>query len=421
MLQQIRFFLIIFCLCYAHGIAQTPQYRTIAHGVEYAQFTKQIKALTEPQSTTQTATQATATLPAVVYALRIDGEKARVQLVHAKDAAIGLETTSQIANRYNALAAVNAGFFRMTGLTSGDAAGILQIDGKLLSEPFKERAACGLSNRSGRMVAVFGNVKWRGSVMVGNSIAVPDSLQQVLYEKFPLTGINRARNDAAFSASEMVLFTPEFHRTTLTNQHGLEVILENNFVREVRDSAGSSTIPVNGAVLSCTGAARAWAKATLRVGTPIKILSELDALYASDNARQTRRFRNAQNIVGGVSLLLSEGAINLTWQREAAAEDFALGRHPRTAIGRMPDGRLLLVAVDGRQLGVSYGLTLQELAELMKDLGATDAMNLDGGGSTTMVVNGSIQNKPSDPTGERPVSDALLVFPRIKNEGLNKK
>lgn len=393
-----RFLTLVVALCCCNDVVYTQEFRTLVQGVEYVQFTKQVKGISE--------TQANVMLPVIVYALRIDGEKARLQLVHAKDAAIGVETTSQLANRYNALAAVNAGFFRMTGATAGDAAGILQIAGKLLSEPFKERAACGFSDRNDRMFAFFGNAKWRGEVMLGNSIVLTEPLQKILYERTALTGINRQRE-----ANDMLLFTPEFHRTTLTNQHGLEIIVENNGVREVRDSVGSSIIPTNGAVISCSGAARVWAKEHIRPGTPITLLSELEGA----DARQTRRFRNAQYIVGGVSQLLTEGAITLTWQREGATEDFALGRHPRTAIGKMPDGRLLLVAVDGRQLGVSHGMTLQELAEFMKELGATDAMNLDGGGSTTMVVNGIIQNKPSDATGERPVSDAILVFPRKKN------
>ncbi len=70
------------------------------------------------------------------------------------------------------------------------------------------------------------------------------------------------------------------------------------------------------------------------------------------------------------------------------------------------------MAVDGRQPGVSVGMTLPGLAELLLEFGAVEAINLDGGGSTTMVVKGKIVNKPSDQTGERPVSDAILIYPR---------
>jgi len=101
---------------------------------------------------------------------------------------------------------------------------------------------------------------------------------------------------------------------------------------------------------------------------------------------------------------------------------FATGRHPRTAIGIANNGkRLLLVVVDGRQKPYSDGMTLRELATLMLALGARDALNLDGGGSTTMVVENlksgklEIANHPSDPTGERPVGDALAVVRGCSN------
>lgn len=95
---------------------------------------------------------------------------------------------------------------------------------------------------------------------------------------------------------------------------------------------------------------------------------------------------------------------------------FATGRHPRTAIGIASNGRrLLLVVVDGRQAPYSDGMTLRELANLMLALGARDALNLDGGGSTTMVVENpeakalEIVNRPSDAAGERAVGNALAI------------
>ena len=96
---------------------------------------------------------------------------------------------------------------------------------------------------------------------------------------------------------------------------------------------------------------------------------------------------------------------------------FAAARHPRTAVGIGRNGqRLLLVVVDGRQKPYSDGMTLPELAEVMRGLGARDAINLDGGGSTTMVYAEPgtanplrIANRPSDPAGERPVGDALAI------------
>ena len=76
-----------------------------------------------------------------------------------------------------------------------------------------------------------------------------------------------------------------------------------------------------------------------------------------------------------------------------------LGRHPRTMFGIDRAGFAWLVTVDGRQPDTSAGMTLVELQRLAKRIGLTDALNLDGGGSTTMVIAGNVVNHPSDPTG----------------------
>lgn len=91
-------------------------------------------------------------------------------------------------------------------------------------------------------------------------------------------------------------------------------------------------------------------------------------------------------------------------------------RHPRTGVGTTSDGRVLFVTVDGRQPEYSVGMTLREFAELFQSLGADWALNLDGGGSTTMVINGQMVNRPSDKLDdgtrvERPVSSALVLLP----------
>ena len=120
--------------------------------------------------------------------------------------------------------------------------------------------------------------------------------------------------------------------------------------------------------------------------------------------------------VGGRPLLLRDSVIVADVDTTGQA-GFATGRHPRTAAGITRNGkRLILVTVDGRQKPYSDGMTLRELANLMLALGARDALNLDGGGSTTMVYadpdsGGKLRvaNRPSDKEGERPVGDALAI------------
>jgi exopolysaccharide biosynthesis protein len=79
--------------------------------------------------------------------------------------------------------------------------------------------------------------------------------------------------------------------------------------------------------------------------------------------------------------------------------------------GVTADGRILLVAVDGRQPGYSFGASFEESARILQALGAVDGVNLDGGGSTTLTIGPQLVNRPSDRTGERPIGDAILIQP----------
>ena len=116
--------------------------------------------------------------------------------------------------------------------------------------------------------------------------------------------------------------------------------------------------------------------------------------------------------VGGRPIVVLDSALTLA-ARDTVA--FSVTRHPRTAVGISRDGsRLWLVTVDGRQPDHSVGMSLLELGTLMRDMGAVQAINLDGGGSTAMIVRGRdgalrVVNHPSDREGERAVGNALAV------------
>jgi hypothetical protein len=121
--------------------------------------------------------------------------------------------------------------------------------------------------------------------------------------------------------------------------------------------------------------------------------------------------------VGGRGVLLIDSVVGADVDREGNAG--FQGLNPRTAAGIARVGtsqRLLLAVIDGRQPGYSVGMTLRQTAELLQSLGAQRAINLDGGGSSAMIVRDNatgalrVRNKPSDPTGERPVGNALAVL-----------
>jgi hypothetical protein len=143
----------------------------------------------------------------------------------------------------------------------------------------------------------------------------------------------------------------------------------------------------------------------------------LSRLSIDDTVTFSYDFQGIQprEAVGGFPMLLKNG--KLAAEVETAGSVGFRNRNPRTAVGLAAGGRrMLFVTVDGRQPGYSDGMTLAELADLMQRLGASDALNLDGGGSTTLVLPDStakdgvrIANRPSDREGERTVGNAIAI------------
>jgi len=329
--------------------------------------------------------------PWVINLLRVDLKRVGMRLVHALDEGVGLETTTSMAGRYGAIAAVNAGFFRTTGTYRGEDTGVLVVNKKLLSEPIDPRASLGLIERPSGTEIIFGHLKFAGYV------------ESAAGRRLPVNGLNRPR-----AADELVIYTPEFHRTTLTTPDGAEVIVRSNRVIRLRDLEGSSDIPADGFVISASGSARRWALENLRIGSFVRVNTKLIPVERGTTAL----WKEASFIVGGGPQLINDGQVAIAAEAEGIAAAFVRDRHPRTAIAKTKDGQLLIATVDGRQPGVSIGMSLTELADLLLEFGASEAINLDGGGSTTMVVRGKLANSPSDQTGERPVSDALLIVPK---------
>lgn len=357
----------------------SAEFQPVGRGIEHLRITRGHKSDDE------------ATGPWVINFLRLDLDQVDLRIAHALDEGVGLETTSSIAARYGAIAAVNAGFFRTTGTYRGESSGVLVLEGKLISEPIDGRAAFGLIENSLGTSVIFGHLKFSGHV------------ESARGRRASTSGINRPRG-----ADELIIYTPEFHRTTLTTPDGVELIARRNKVIRVRDGDGSSAIPLDGFVISACGKAREWVLANLRVGSGVSLVSNLVPLESD----QAGAWKHASFIAGGGPQLIKQGRLAITFEDEKVAAKFVSDRHPRTAIARVKDGRLLIVTVDGRQPGTSVGMPLPELASLLLEFGGADGINLDGGGSTTMVVNGKLMNTPSDQTGERPVSDALLILPR---------
>jgi len=119
-----------------------------------------------------------------------------------------------------------------------------------------------------------------------------------------------------------------------------------------------------------------------------------------------------ETVVGGGPVLVYDGKIRVTNEEEGLFLRGEKDIHPRSAIGYTKDGRVIVLAVQGRTPGVASGVTLAEEAKVLLDLGCYEALNLDGGGSSCMLVNGKETIRPSDKTGERPVPSVFLIAKR---------
>jgi hypothetical protein len=116
-----------------------------------------------------------------------------------------------------------------------------------------------------------------------------------------------------------------------------------------------------------------------------------------------------QTAIGGGPVLIHDGVIRITNRQEQMFVGGEKDKHPRTAMGYSSDGKLIILAIQGRAAGIADGATLQQEAKIMYDLGCYEALNLDGGGSSCMLVNGKETIKPSDATGQRPVPGVFLI------------
>jgi exopolysaccharide biosynthesis protein len=152
-----------------------------------------------------------------------------------------------------------------------------------------------------------------------------------------------------------------------------------------------------------------WLKANATLGQKLNVEKQL--YINGKNVSLTP----SMSIVNGSPQLVKNGKISIDAKQEGFDYStefyygFGLTRQPRTLAGIKANGDLIFVTVDGRSPENSIGVSFHESAELLKALGAVSAINLDGGGSSTMVINGKLVNQPSDSTGERPIGDGIFI------------
>lgn len=302
------------------------------------------------------------------HLLEVDRSRYTVRPALANGEILGRQTVSGISDANNAMAAINASYFA----PDGEILGITKMDGTIVSTTYFTRSALGIAANG---VPFIGQVGYNGSVtMHGATVSI--------------SGVNCERG-----ADSLVLYNRYFDATTNTNEYGQEYIVRDGKVVGIHQA--NSSIPEKGFVVSVHGTAKD-AFANVKVGDKVTVVQDIGSPWT-----------NASVVVSAGPTLVKGGQVEITDQEEQFPNDITYGRAPRTAVGIMANGNLLLAVVDGRQ-DSSIGCTLTEMGELMKKFGAVDAVNYDGGGSSEMVVGGQVMNSPSDGM-ERPVGCALVV------------
>jgi hypothetical protein len=342
---------------------------------------------------------------AVVHVLRwrLDDPRVGVRAL-AAGALGGKATVPQMAAHLDRLAqdpasatqpvaVVNGGFW----LGSGEPDGLLVQGGEVLSDPTTrrswirgQRGAAGIGPDGG----IVGRPDWQGDLLVQG-------------QQIELRGVNRGLD----LDNDVVAFTPSWGERTGTRPGTVELVIHDVRLAQVTNAVsalaqvhteGNVEIPVGGIVVAARGA-RATTLQALAIGTEIRVVATASAGWTNILAG-----------IGGGPLLLQDAQPTSAqqWFDEGFGTAHNLNRHPRTALGFTAWGEAILLVVDGRQPGYSLGMTTAQTIHLLRSFGVTDAVMLDGGGSSHLVVDGITANRPCCDVTPRPVSTVLVIDQR---------
>lgn len=351
-----------------------------------------------PGVTFERGTMSTTLGRQAVFVTRVDMSQPvlRFESSISNDKIVGLETVTEQANRKNreghrAVAAINADFFDANQAPFG----IHIQDGELIAYGPRPRPSIGVTAER--------------HVLAGTA-GVTGSMCRVDGICMPVARLNQVRTMGE-GTGELVLYTNRFGETTGTDDSGTEVTLSGmpsplpfrgSFeltVKRVRSKSGSTKLTGNEVVLSGSG-----------VGAQFLDLLP-DAAHLAFTMTISGGWETVTQAVSGPSILVREGAVAVDPYTHGYA-DVPLAR---SGIGVTSQGNTILFAIDGRQPGYSAGVTLDEFAELMASSGVITAINLDGGGSTTLGIRlpgndgVTMVNRGSDGS-ERAVGNSLLLF-----------
>ena len=317
-----------------------------------------------------------------VHVLRVDLNRGAVipKIVLAEENKLGSKgTVTQICKNYDAVAGINGSFFDVKTYA---AVGYLMIDGKAIQAPLivKARTTFGIDSNNKVMI---GKPKFRRRIRPEN-----DFFSMI-------DGINKK-----CGFGEIVIYTEEYAKKVSIPDGGMGYIFDEAGV--VTDVVkGSVKIPSTGGLLAVSEGHIHRFKNTVP-GT--KILFTQSLMTPWDKVRDA---------FGSGMLLVTDGKVTFDQTREEVGK-YLMGDAPRTAIGITPANELIMVVADGRGSGYR-GVDFDEIAQIMVDCGCSDAIALDGGGSSTLVYKDEVLNTVSDKGGLRKVANALVLLKANKS------
>jgi len=307
--------------------------------------------------------------PQLLYVVRADPSAGwRLSVANGGYSVLQRDYTSHLAKLHDAPVAVNGGFFAYDGA----AVGAVKIQGEWMRLPWPNRSVIGLASD--------------GSIKIGKIHLTP-TVKFSNGKQYPLSNFNGFPKPGHISA-----MTRRFATSYTLNPGEMALVVKNGKVIS-RPGGGKIEIPESTFLLVASGAARPYLEAVQR---GMNASLQFDA----------PGWENYPTILGAGPQLVDNGQVHIG--NEGFRSDvIAVG--PRTAVGVDKDGKYLLVVADGRRPTSSVGLTLNEMGATMLSLGAVNAINFDGGGSSAMAINGKLVNRPSDGY-ERQISNVMMVL-----------
>lgn len=330
----------------------------------------------------------TSSAPLSIHVLEVDPSFCKIRPVHAYNQVLGRATVLSLAKQYKALGGINGGFFHEDGSPSG----ILKINHQWYGFPVKLRGAIGWSDDAKH---------------IQTDRIICESYLTIKNERIKIDGLNRNGK-----ADEIVLYSPQYSERTPPQNTGVELAIRNQKIIAIRRN-GNTVIPSDGWVISIGPQRLSSLFSDLEIEQQVDI--EILTLPQMDKDT-AKTWDNFPYILGGAPLLIFNGAIITDFSSEKTRDVFLSQRYARTAVGILSNGNWLFVVVD-KNYPYSRGMSMNELAAFMSSQGCITALNLDGGGSSTMVYKDKIVNNTYGDEDEsearqvvRKVSDALLIL-----------